>query len=120
MPTFAAMLALSILCISLMGCAREWTRPGTTEQELNADKLTCEQEAARLYPVVHDAPVTYRPAASSKLDTSCVQQTGFNNCDGAGSAGTAGTPTDANGYDRAAAVKACLVSKGYSYKSASH
>lgn len=119
MLRFTAMLALSIPCICLMGCAKEWTKPGTTEQELNADKLTCEQEAARQYPVVHDSPLVYRPASSSKLDTSCVQQTGFNNCDAAGNAGTstAGAPTDANGYDRAAAVKACLVSKGYTYKS---
>lgn len=118
MTRFAAVVAVSILFISLSGCAREWTRPGTTEQELNADKLTCEQEAVKLYPVVHDAPLTYRPTASSKLDTSCVQQSGFNNCDTAGNVGTppAAAHGDANDYNRDAAVKACLASKGYAYK----
>jgi hypothetical protein len=122
MLRFTAMLALTLPCIGLTGCAMEWSRAGTTEQEMNADKLTCEQQAARLYPVVHDPSLTYRPAASSKLDTSCVQQTGFNNCDAAGNAApaAAGAPNDANAYDRAAAVKACLVSKGYSYKSVTH
>ncbi len=118
MARFAALLALSSSCIGLAGCAMEWSRPGTTEQELNADKLTCEQEAVKLYPVVHDAPLIYRPAASSKLDTSCVQQTGLNNCDSAGNAGTSNAPSDANDYNRAAAVKECLTSKGYTYKKA--
>jgi hypothetical protein len=116
MVRFAAILALWSSCIGLAGCAMEWTRPGTTEQELNADKLTCEQEAVKLYPVVHDAHLTYRPAASSKLDTSCVQQSGLNNCDAAGSAGPPNASNDANDYNRTAAVKACLTSKGYTYK----
>jgi hypothetical protein len=118
MIRFIAMLAPATFCIGLMGCAMEWTKPATTEQELNADKLTCEQEAATLYPVVHDSPLTYRPAASSKLDTSCVQQTGFNNCDSTGNAGpsAAAAHNDVNDYDRAAAVKACLRAKGYTYK----
>jgi hypothetical protein len=118
----AVFLALSTLCVALGGCAREWSRLGTTEQQLNADKLTCEQDAARLYPVIHDAPVSYRPTAPSKLDTSCVQQSGFNNCDTAGGAGTPASAVnrDANGYDRDAAVKSCLVSKGYTYKKTAH
>ena len=113
-----ATLALSISLVAAAGCARDWTRPGTSEQEVNADKLSCEQEAARLYPVVHEAPLAYRPAASSKLETNCAQQTGFNNCDSAG-AGGASAPAaqdNANDYNRAAAVKACLTSKGYTYK----
>lgn len=117
MTRFAASVVLSILSVSLCSCAREWSRPGTAEHELNADKLSCEQEAARLYPVIHDSPLTYRPTSSSKLDTSCVQQSGLNNCDTAGSAGTAsGMNGDANGYNRNAAVRSCLVSKGYTYK----
>ncbi len=117
MIRFAATVFLSLLSVSLCSCAREWSKPGTTEQESNADQLSCEQEAARLYPVIHDSPLTYRPTSSSKLDTSCVQQTGFNNCDTAASAGTAsGVSGDANGYNRDAAIKSCLVSKGYTYK----
>jgi hypothetical protein len=120
MARFAALLALWSSCVGLAGCAMEWTRPGTTEQELNADKLTCEQEAVKLYPVVHDAPLTYRPASSSKLDTSCVQQTGLNNCDAPGTTGapSSSAASDANDYNRAAAVKSCLTSKGYTYKKA--
>jgi hypothetical protein len=118
MARFTAMLALSTVLISITGCAMEWTRPGTTAQELSEDKLSCEQDAMRLYPVTHDAPVTYRPTSSSKLDTSCVPQTGFNNCDTAGNAGapSMGAQGDVNAYNRAAAVKACLTSKGYTYR----
>ena len=111
MARFTAILALSASFIGFAGCAKEWSRPGTTEQELNMDQLACEQEAMRLYPVVHDAPVTYRPPAPSKLDTNCVQQSGFNNCNNPGNA----SAPDANDYNRAAAVRACLESKGYKY-----
>ena len=107
----AALLALSISSFGLAGCAGEWTRPNTTEQELHIDQLACEQEAMRLYPVVHDAGVTYRPPATSKLDTNCVQQSGFNNCNTPGGGGAG----DANDYNRTAAVRACLESKGYKY-----
>ena len=118
MARFTVLFALSIAMIGLTGCAMEWTRPGTTEQELNGDKLSCEQDAMRLYPVTHDSPLTYRPTAPSKLDTSCVQQSGFNNCDTAGNVGAPSTDaqSDANAYNRAAAVKACLTSRGYTYK----
>ena len=117
MARSTVLLALSIAVIGLTGCAMEWTKPGTTEQELNGDKLSCEQDAMRLYPVMHDSALTYRPTAPSKLDTSCVQQTGFNNCDTAGNAGapSMGAQSDANAYNRTAAVKECLTSKGYTY-----
>ena len=111
MTRITAVLALSVSFVVLSGCAKEWTRPGTTEAELNMDQLACEQQAMQSYPVVHDPRVSYRPPASSKLDTSCVQQSGFNNCN---PAGTAPAP-DANDYNRAAAVRACLQSKGYTY-----
>jgi hypothetical protein len=118
MSRFIATLALPILLVAVAGCARDWTRPGTSEQEVNADKLNCEQAAARLYPAVREPPLAYRPAASSKLETSCTQQTGFNNCDsaGAGGASAPAAQNNANDYNRAAAVKACLTSKGYTYK----
>lgn len=122
MAKFTTTLALLISFISFAGCASEWTRPGTSDQQLNADKLSCEQEALTLYPVTHDAPLAYRPAASSKLDPNCVQQTGFNNCDSAGNVGTpsADGQNDVSSYNRAAAVKACLTSKGYTYKKVAH
>jgi hypothetical protein len=115
-----AWVALSLAFLGSTGCAKEWTKPGASEQQLNADQLSCEQQAAKLYPVIHDPTLSYRPAASGKLDTSCVQQTGLSNCDAAGNA--AGAPAapaaDANDYDRSAAVKACLASKGYVYRKA--
>jgi hypothetical protein len=119
MARFVATIALSVLLADLAGCAMEWTRPDTTEQQSNADQLGCEQDAMKSYPVVHDAPVAYRAPVSSKLDTSCVQQSGFNNCDPAGGAGAASTThPDANERERAAAVRACMMSKGYTYRKA--
>src|ERR1700675_2487256 len=113
-----ANLALWVSFISCTGCAMAWTKPGGTEQELNADKLSCEQEAAGKYPVVHPPTSYYRPPPSTKLDTSCVQQSGLTHCDATGNVGTpqSGSQTDANDYNRASAAKACLVSRGYTYK----
>ena len=113
-----AILALWILFTSCTGCAMGWTKPGATEPELNADKFSCEQEAVKLYPVMHASTSHYRPPPASKLDPNCVQQSGFSNCD---STGNVGSPSpapqaDMNDYNRAAAVKACLSSKGYTYK----
>jgi hypothetical protein len=120
MARFAAIVALSISLIGLAGCAHEWTRPGTSEQQLNADQLECEQDAMKSYPVIHDAPVSYRAPVSSRLDTNCVQQSGFNNCDASGNAGAASAAAhgDASDHERAAAVRACMTSKGYTYKKA--
>ena len=120
MARLTAIVALSIAIIGCSGCAREWSKPGTTEQEFNADRLSCEQEAAKLYPIEHPPAVYYRPASAARLDTNCVQQSGFNNCDAAGNAGapSADPQTAASDYNRTAAVKACLTSKGYTYRKA--
>lgn len=117
MRKITAGLALWTALAAIAGCAKEWSRPGTTAQELNADKLTCEQEAMKQYPVTHDPPVAYRPPAPNKLDPNCVQQSGFDNC---GSALHGGPPSDpqrdANAYNRDASIKACLTAKGYTYQ----
>lgn len=115
-----AILALSISFFACAGCSMEWAKPGATEQEINVDKLSCEQDALKTYPVQSSPTPHYRPPPSSKLDTSCVQQSGFNNCDNSGAAGapSSAPPTDVNEFNRGAAVKACLTSKGYTYKRA--
>ena len=118
MATPPAIVALAMAFIGLAGCAMEWTKPGATEQELNADQLSCEQEAARAYPVMH-VPNSYNhPAPSSRLETNCVEQSGLTNCNatGYGGAPPPAQRTDVNDYNRASAVKACLVSRGYAYK----
>ena len=114
----AAMLALSISFIACTGCAMEWTKPGATEQEINADKLSCEQEAQQKYPVTLTPTAHYRPPLSSKLDPTCVPQSGFTSCDSMSSPGapSSASHTDTNDYNRAAAVKACLTTRGYKYK----
>jgi hypothetical protein len=113
----ARAVALLMMLVCIGGCAREWTKPGVSEQEFNADRLGCEQDALKAYPVVHEPKASYRPPASSKLDPNCVAQSGMNNCDGAGPSGTnpSGAQSDANAYDRDAAVRACLTSLGYKY-----
>ena len=112
----ALLLALLVVSCGLVGCAKQWTRPNTTEAELNLDQQECEREALSEFPVVHDPRVTYRPPAPSALDTNCVQQSGFNNCNNSG----APTAPDANDYNRNAAVRACLEGKGYQYRTVAH
>ena len=122
MRRIPCVLALTVAFSYCSGCAMSWTKPGVSEQEFNADRLTCEQDAMKMYPVVHEPTASYRPAVSSKLDTSCVAQSGMNNCDGAGPAGSTppGTSGDANAYSRDLAVKSCLTSMGYQYKRTHH
>ena len=118
MARTTAILVPSILFIGSTGCAMEWTKPGVTEQELSADRFACEQEAAKIYPVMHARTSYYRPPPSTKLDTSCVPQSGLTNCDATGNVGapSPAPQADVNDYNRAAAVKACLASRGYTYK----
>ncbi len=120
MTRIPCLLVLSVALACVTGCAREWTKPGVSTQEFNADRLSCEQDAMRAYPVVHEPVASYRPAASSKLDPNCVAQSGLNNCDGPGPAGTTTSAAqgDPNAYNRDAAVRACLTSLGYKYTKA--
>jgi len=37
-------LALVFVSLLLLGCARPWTRPNTTEQELQRDRYECERD----------------------------------------------------------------------------
>ena len=37
-------LALALVSLLLLGCARPWTRPNTTEQELQRDRYECERD----------------------------------------------------------------------------
>jgi hypothetical protein len=117
MPSIARVLALSTALVACAGCSQGWTKPGFSEQEFSVDRLSCEQDALKMYPVVHESGVHYRPPPPSRLDTNCVPQSGFNNCDSPGSAGApnGGPQSDANEYNRDAAVKACLGGKGYTY-----
>ena len=114
------LLGLSITWLGCSGCSKEWSKPGVSKQELNADRLSCEQEALKLYPVIHEPSTSYRPPVSGKLDPNCVPQSGMSNCDSGGPAGTVGSgaKTDRNDYNREAAVKACLISKGSTYQRA--
>ncbi len=37
-------LALAFVSLFLLGCARPWTRPNTTEQQLQRDRYECERD----------------------------------------------------------------------------
>ncbi len=37
-------LALVIVSLFLFGCARPWTRPNTTEEQLQRDRSECERD----------------------------------------------------------------------------
>src|SRR5471030_376832 len=95
-----SMLIILIALCLLAGCATKWSRPNTTEQEFYQDRFQCEQDAASMYPVA-------------------MSQTSYGN--GTNCSTTPGvfippvkTVQDANGLNRAMAIRSCLQSKGYS------
>jgi hypothetical protein len=76
--TFAVTLVL------LAGCAivdigqathREWSRDGTTEQELARDRRTCTQQAARQTP--GGEPTIATAAAESRRFIACMEAKGW-------------------------------------------
>jgi len=99
-----------LLPLILGGCAMGWSRPKTTEAEFKLDRFECEQQAARMYPVLiasigsgHEAP---SPA-------NCSSYAGHMNCTATSGSYVAPRQVDVNANARTNEVRSCLQSKGY-------
>jgi hypothetical protein len=97
--------ACVILPVLLGGCAMGWTRPNTTEAELQQDRLQCEQQAVSMYPVVMGS------SGSGYAQINCTTYGMQVSC----TPGVYSPPLqhDVNVGVRANAFDACLHSKGY-------
>lgn len=75
---------LVLLLLLPAGCAlvdigqathREWSRDGATEQDLDRDRRTCNQQAAR--PTPSGDPTIATAAAESRLFIACMEAKGW-------------------------------------------
>jgi len=104
--TFANVL----LPLILGGCAMGWSRPNTTEAEFKLDRFECEQQAARIYPVVIASIGSGHEAPSS---ANCSSYAGHMNCTATSGSYVAPRRVDVNANARTTEVRSCLQSKGY-------
>ena len=111
------LLPLGLCAAILSGCAIGWSRPNTTEAEFNQDRYECQQQAARMYPVMmvqSTVGVGYQTAA----ETDCYTYGANTNCTTTGGnyVPPATVTEDANLYSRNTVERSCLNSKGYTFK----
>jgi len=106
-----SMLIILIALCLLAGCATKWSRPNTTEQEFYQDRFQCEQDAASMYPVAM-SQTSYGNGYQAPTQTNC--QTYGNNTNCSTTPGVFIPPVktvqDANGLNRAMAIRSCLQS----------
>jgi len=128
-----AAILIASLAVCCASCASGgWTKPGGTEQEFNADKYQCEQEAVRMYPVYMVPSVNlfssfaYQPEATSQSHTNCRDRGGGNmSCDTNGTYSPPPAPEppsmhDGNKSARVGAIRSCLLAHGYEWQNSSN
>lgn len=101
-------LHIALFCIPLAGCAG-WSRPNTTEYEMNTDRAQCASEALRAYP-----PRYVNVYTSTPITTSCSGSGKHYSCTTMGGE-VRPNDVDSNLGRRNRARDACLESKGYSF-----
>lgn len=104
-------LVFLIPCLFAAACGKQWTKPGVTTDEVNADIEACEQLATKRFPVVMSSTDT---SNRKEYITRCTSHGHQTNCT-TRSSDTGGTyQYDQNQEDRRQAVSQCLESRGYS------
>jgi hypothetical protein len=111
------LIGILLCAASIAGCAVGWTRPNTTESEFYGDRYQCEQDSARMYPVMMTQS-SVGTGYQSPSQTNCNSY--GNNVSCTTMPGTYVPPTqvvnDANLMNRNSAFSSCLNSKGYTFK----
>lgn len=102
-------LAGVLLLACLAACATGWSRPHTTEAEFDRDRLQCEQDGARRYPVRME---TFG-GQQAPLRSNCTSFGLHLNCGAAPGSYVAPYQHDVNENARRNDVRSCLQSKGY-------
>lgn len=104
-------LVFYISCFFIAACQKQWTKPGVTAEQLNADVEVCEQQAAELYPVESSSNDT---SNRKEYETRCTNYGNQTNCTTRSSDTGGSYKYDRNQEERRRAVGECLESKGYS------
>ena len=112
-----ALLSLGLCSVLLSGCAFGWSRPNASEAESNQDRYECQQQAARMYPVVmvqRTVGVGYQAPAQ----TNCYTYGSNTSCTTIGGiyVPPATETKDANLNSRNTAFSSCMKAKGYTFK----
>lgn len=104
-------LLLVLACACTTACVKEWTKPGTTAEQLAADIEACEQLAAEQVPVA----MSSKDSSNRKeYDTRCTSYGHQTNCTTRSSSTGGSYQYDRNEEDRRQVVSRCLESRGYS------
>lgn len=104
--------------ILLSGCATyEWTKPGGTSAQRDADMLACEREALKIYPQRFET-VQVEAAKVEPEKTTCTTKGNTRVCvtQPAKEIAAKYEKQDVNTGQRAEATKLCMGSKGYRYE----
>jgi hypothetical protein len=102
-----------LAAVALSGCAGGWHRANTTEQEFLADRWACERESAQAYPPAMATTGGYQGPAH----TNCTAVSyGMVNCTTTPGVTVPGVTSDQNALPRVLALRRCLQSKGYTWK----
>ena len=107
--TFA--LTLVISCLLAAACGKQWTKPGATAEEIQADVEACESFAAERFPV---AMTSNNTSNRKEYETRCTNYGNQTNCTTRSDDTGGSYQYDRNEEERRQAVSQCMVSRGYS------
>jgi hypothetical protein len=114
MRIFSKLTLCVVLPLVLAGCAESWEKPGGTEQEFEATKALCTNQAYHQFPpLVHQVQTSggyVKPPT-----TNCTGNDDFTNCSTSGGKYVAPTSmiVDDNLAARDQAVRACFFANGW-------
>ena len=104
-------LVILIVCLFMAACQTQWTKPGATAAEINADIENCERLAAEQFPVMMASTDT---SNRKEYETRCTSHGNQTNCTTRSSDTGGSYQHDRNQEQRRQATNQCLESRGYS------
>lgn len=105
-----SILSLVLICSLITACAKQWTKPGATPEQVNADIRLCEGLATERYPV---ELVSTDTSSREGYKGNCPSAEHQINCPSSGEIGGL-HQYDRNQEYRQQATSECMQSKGYS------
>jgi hypothetical protein len=103
-------LVLVIPCLLATACGKQWTKPGATVEEIQADIEACELLAAEQFPVAMSSTDT---SNRKEYETRCTNHGNQTNCTTRSSDTGGSYQHDRNEEERRQAASQCMVSRGY-------
>jgi hypothetical protein len=100
-----------IPCVCVTACGKQWTKPGATIEQVDADIKACEQLAAERFPMVMSSTDN---SNRKEYETRCTSYGHQTSCTTRSNDTGGSYQYDQNQDKRRQAASQCLESKGYS------